>query len=89
MTVANNGNIAATGFMYITLELSSDGVTASSSFPSMTTKVRINIPAHKAAKESVRFKVPTALAAGTYYPLITVSADGSTASAVGSPFTAG
>jgi hypothetical protein len=88
MTVANNGNISATGFMYITLELSTDGVTPSSSFPSLTTKVRINIPAHKTGKASIRFKVPAALAAGSYYPLVTVSADGSTASAVGSLFSA-
>jgi hypothetical protein len=89
MVIANNGNIAATGYMNVTLELSTDGVTASSGFAPQTTKVRINIPAHKTGKASIRFKVPAALAAGNYYPLVTVSADGSTASAVGSAFTAG
>jgi len=89
ITVTNNGNISSTGVMNIALDLSHDGVTPAANFTTVTTTVRINIKPGKSSRFAVRFKIPAGLEAGVYYPLISVSADGVSASTVGSPFTAG
>jgi uncharacterized delta-60 repeat protein len=83
VTVANKGNVTATGSMVITLSPSSDGITAVPGVTLDTVTTHLAIKPGQSIKQKLRFKIPSSLAAGVYYPLVSVVIDGVSTTAVG------
>jgi hypothetical protein len=81
ITLENNGNIAATGQATIGIGLSSDGVTQAASITSLLKTV--TLPVGRPVVLHLKFTIPAATAAGTYYPLVTYDQDGDSTQTVG------
>ena len=88
VTVTNNGNEDAVGPLGITLSASSDGLTPLAGATLATLMKRTKIPAGRSGKFRLRFKVTTAVAAGSYFPFASL-AGASTTAAGPTQFTAG
>jgi len=83
VSVTNSGNVAATGPLTITLAPSGDGVSPIPGVFFQTLSVaKTSIGVGKTAKYTLHIKNASAVAAGTFYPYVTVSLDGITTSAV-------
>jgi hypothetical protein len=90
VTLTNNGNVNATGSLVLTLSPSSDGVSAIAGITLTTLTRRVTLKPGRSGKYTIRFKIPTALAAGLYSPYVAVSLNDVSATAVGAvSFTVG
>lgn len=83
ITVTNTGNAAATSGT-MTLGLSADGTNPLPGITLDTVHAGLAIPAGKRRRLRLRFKVPSGIATGSYYPYVLVSLDGIQAHAAGS-----
>jgi hypothetical protein len=81
VTIENTGNIAATGDATIEIGLSSDGITQSSQITSIVKPVVIQ-PGHHIVLH-LRFTVPAATTAGSYFPVVTYIQAGASTKVVG------
>ena len=81
VTLTNRGNITATGPATLTINASVDGVTTPLALA--TLHLKMSIRAGKSKVMRVRLKVPAAIAAGTYLPMLAGSFAGQTLSAAG------
>lgn len=82
VSITNNGNVASSALNAV-LSPSSDGSTPVSGVTLDTLQVRAVIEPGKKRTFILRFKVPTTLAAGTYFPYLLISLDGVTTTAIG------
>ena len=82
VTITNAGNISAKGFE-ISLGLSSDGVTEIPGIYLATFKSGVTILPKKNKTIKLHFKVTSALAAGSFYPFVSVSLGGEATTQVG------
>jgi parallel beta-helix repeat protein len=85
VTVTNNGNVTASGPASLTLNPSSDRVTALPIDLALVNH-RITIKPGRSARIMVRFRIGWDLEAGIYYPIVDVAFDGVTTTAVGGSF---
>jgi probable HAF family extracellular repeat protein len=84
ITLANTGNSPATGTLTLTLGVSEDGQTVD---PSITLLTKVEHAARIKAGKSVVYRLRfgrSALPSGTYFPAVSATIDGMTASAIGS-----
>jgi hypothetical protein len=82
ITIANNGNIAASGLLTIAVSPSSDGATLSQE--TLATYHReTTLAADKHITIRLRLRVPATLIAGNYFPSASISLDGQSMTALG------
>jgi hypothetical protein len=83
VSITNDGNVASSTLI-ATLSPSADGATPVSGVTLDTLQVRAVIQPGKKRTFILRFKVPSTLTAGTYFPYVLISLDGATTTAIGS-----
>jgi hypothetical protein len=83
ISIVNSGNITAVGAMDLSLTL------AGQSIPLVSIAPKMSIKAGQTRKVKLTFKLPTALAAGSYVPDIRLTLDGALATAQGAMFSVG
>ncbi|MDB5290889.1 MAG: peptidyl-prolyl cis-trans isomerase cyclophilin type [Phycisphaerales bacterium] len=81
VTLTNAGNIATTGTAAIDIGVSSDGQTEAFSLSKLTKAIKIK-PGHSLVLR-LHFTVPATATAGMYNPFVSITQDGSTATAIG------
>ncbi len=86
VSVVDTGNVAAAGPLTVTVLPSADGTTADGTTPLATLGRRVTIKAGRTGRYTLHVRVPATLAAGPYYPLVSVSLDGAVTAATGSRF---
>jgi hypothetical protein len=82
VSITNDGNVASSA-LTATLSPSSDGNTPVPGVTLDTLQVRAVIQPGKKRIFILRFKVPSTMAAGTYFPYVLISLDGVTTTAIG------
>ena len=88
LTLSNGGNVATTGTAAATISLSVGATTQATTLATLAPRPRIKPGGH--ARLALRFRVPANQAAGVFVPSVTLTANGSTATAAGAtPFTVG
>lgn len=83
VTVTNTGNIIAREPITLTLGVSSDGVNPVPGQVLTTTTKTLKLAPGRSKTIRVRFSITSAITAGQYYPYVTASIDGATATYVG------
>ena len=86
VAITNDGNVAASGPIDLTLSPSSDGVAPWPGTTPLTVTKNTAIKPGETKTFKLRFNV-SMLVAGNYYPVISISLDGETTTAVGQQFT--
>jgi hypothetical protein len=89
LTVANMGNVAATGALSIQIAPSADGVTPVAGQTLVTMTQHVSVKPAASVKIKLRLTIPSGLAAGQYTPLASMTINGTTATATGAAFTVG
>lgn len=82
VSITNSGNIASSALI-ATLRPSADGATPVSGVTFGTLQMRAVIQPGKKRTFILRFKMPSTLAAGTYFPYVLISLDGATTTVIG------
>jgi Bacterial Ig-like domain (group 3) len=81
VTITNNGNINASGPTTFDLGISSDGQTIASQLIDLTRTVALAPGVTKAVV--LTFKIPSTATSGSFFPAVSISQNGNTASAIG------
>lgn len=82
ITVTNSGNVAASG-IDIALSPSADGVTPIAGVILKSMQSGVAIQPGKSKKFELRFTIPSAFAAGSYFPYVLLTLENATTTGVG------